>query len=128
MLLNSADSELFEVSKRLASAERTKDIVTLKNLIADDYVGVGANGEMLSKTIILERFSNPALGFDRHELSDVQVRLLESVGLILGTVSLKGTISGRVFDGQFRFMDVCVKRSGRWEIVASQLTELSAQS
>jgi hypothetical protein len=80
---------------------------------------------VLTKTIILERFSNPALEFDRHEVSDIQVQLRESVGLILGTVSLQGTIAGRVFEGRFRFMDVCVNRSGQWRIVASQLTPVS---
>jgi hypothetical protein len=126
MVSNSDFSELLQVAKQLARAERTKDVATLEKLIADEYMGIGANGEVLCKTIILERFSSPVLRFDLHELSDVQVRLLESVGLILGMVSLKGTFAGQVFEGQFRFMDVCVKRSGQWQIVASQLTELSA--
>lgn len=34
--------------------------------------------------------------------------------------------AGQVFWGKFRFIDVCVKRSGLWQIVASQLMELSA--
>ena len=37
-----ADRELLEVAKRLARSERTKDIVILRDLIGDEYMGVGA--------------------------------------------------------------------------------------
>jgi len=117
-----ADRELLEVATRLAQAERTKDIAILRTLIAEEYVGVGASGEVLTKEIVLARFSDPNLEFEHHEVSDIQVRTLESVGLILGAVSLRGTMAAQVFEGQFRFMDVCVKRAGQWWIVASQLT------
>jgi hypothetical protein len=122
---DNSDSELLEVAKRLAQAERSKDIATLKDLIADDYIGVGAGGELLTKEIVLERFSNPALELDRHEVSDVQVRVVEPFGLIVGIVVLRGTLEGQSFEGRFRFMDVAAKRLGQWQVVASQLTVMA---
>jgi hypothetical protein len=93
--------------------------------IGDDYMEVDAGVEVLDKTTVLGRFSNPALEFDRHEVSDIQVKLIDTVGLIFGTVSLHGRFAGKVFEGRFRFIDVCVNRSGQWEIVASQLIPTS---
>lgn len=122
MVNHDADNELLELAKRLARAERTKDIAALQTLIADDYSGIGASGELLTKKAILERFSNSALAIDQHKVGEIQVRVVESIGLIIGVVHLRGALAGQVFDGQFRFMDVAAKRSGQWQIVASQLT------
>lgn len=118
------DSELVELADLLSRAERTKDVAALRRLIADDYVGIAAGGEVLDKATALARFSDPALEFDRHEPSDLEVRRMDRIGLILGKVDLRRRFAGELFAGQFRFLDVCVKRSGRWELVASQLTEL----
>ena len=67
-----ADRELLEVGKRLTRAERTKDIVILRDLIGDEYMGVGASGEVLTKEIVPTRFSDPSLEFEHHEVSDIR--------------------------------------------------------
>ena len=125
MVSEKLERELLEVAQELGRAERRKDVVALGSLLAPDYQGVGAIGEFLTKEDVLARSSAAELEFTRHEVDDLQIRVLESFGLILGTVRLSGRMGGQSFDGRFRFTDVCVKRSGKWQVVASQLTALS---
>jgi hypothetical protein len=125
MVSDEAERDLLKLAQELGRAERTKDVVALRSLLADEYRGVGASGDLLTKGDVLQRFSNAALEFTEHEVNDLRVKVLESVGLIFGNVRLSGKIDGQSFAGQFRFMDVCVKRSGKWQIMASQLTPFS---
>jgi ketosteroid isomerase-like protein len=42
----------------------------------------------------------------------------------LNTLESSATASGKHISGAYRFTDVFVKRHGRWQVVASQLTRV----
>jgi hypothetical protein len=115
---------LLTLNQKLSEAEQQGDIQTLDQLVADDYLGVEATGGLLTKQIVLNRFSAPELVIHSHQTSEVEVRMFENVGILIGRVTMKGLYSGEPFSGEFRYTDVYLNRNGQWQVVGSQMTPL----
>ena len=115
-------SELMEHIQELHIAERTLDVEKLSSLIADDYAGIGENGEQGDKNTLLMQFKDISLEFEQHEVKNVEYRIYGEVGIVSGKVSLKGNYSDGQFQGKYVFTDICVRRDGQWQVVFSQMT------
>jgi ketosteroid isomerase-like protein len=58
------------------------------------------------------------------EFGPMDVKVLGSVAVVQGSNTEKSTTSdGKVSSGKYAWMDVFVKRGGKWVIVRSQSTE-----
>ena len=124
--MSDTELELLQLCRTLNEAEYLRDVETLSQLLADDYLGITAAGELLTKEVALERFGSPDLVFTVHQVSDIRVRVFGATGLITGMVTLAGWFGAEQFEGTFRFTDVCVRRGGTWVVVGSQTTPMPA--
>jgi hypothetical protein len=118
------ENELQKLVEELSQAERTCDVDRLNQLIADDYIGIGDDGGCFDKATLLQRFRDPQLCFDTHELGELQCRVYNDVGVIIGTVKLKGEYASTEFAGKFAFTDIWARREGNWQVVSSQMTAI----
>jgi hypothetical protein len=94
---------------------------------AEEYFFVNPRGERLAKA---ERLSNIAKGrtaFDTVEprVQDEQIRFYGDVVVYSTLRRLAGQYSGRSHAGDYRALVVLVRRDGRWQQVASQLTPIT---
>ena len=66
-------------------------------------------------------YSNRKL--DSLSIDDIQVRVYGSnSAVVTSRAALKGQRQGQDISGQYRGIDVYVKKQGRWQIVAAQAT------
>jgi ketosteroid isomerase-like protein len=61
------------------------------------------------------------------KLDDLKVRLYGDLAVVTGRNTSKGTLHGSAAQGQSRFTDVFVKRDGRWQCLASQVTPIAKE-
>ena len=115
--------ELQKLAEALSHAELSCDVDKLSRLLADDYLGIGEDGKFIDKATLLQRFQNPGLKFETHELGELRLRVYTNVGLVIGTVKIKGKYKDTRFEGNFVFSDVWVQREGVWQVVSSQMTK-----
>jgi ketosteroid isomerase-like protein len=114
--------DLLRLNKALGLAEKHKDIAALDHLVAADYLGVDARGQVQTKNDVLLRFASPDLKVTRIETADVTVRVFGDVAIITGRSASRGSFKSQPLGGKFRFIDIWVRRDEHWQIVASQMT------
>ena len=104
------------------------DQEALDRLLTDDFVLIDVlTGSEVSKTALLEVFSRE-LRFEELNRIDFTARVYGSVAVITGQAEMSGSLNGRRFELNSRYMHVLVARGDRWYMVAAQGTQIVARS
>lgn len=85
----------------------------------------GMTGGIETKSQAVEAARSNKRTFDLLELSELNVRVEGDVAVVTGVNHAKGKdATGKPFDQRFRFTDTYLKRDGRWQVWATQGTEI----
>jgi uncharacterized protein (TIGR02246 family) len=120
---STAEQEIRRLLDELAAAHLHNDGAAFDRLRADDYAFTTADGRFLDKAQMTLQPGDFALTAYTHE--DVRVRVYGDAAVATGGLTLAGTFRGRPRDGHHRWTRVFVKRDGRWQLVANQLTPIA---
>ncbi|HEX8160478.1 MAG TPA: nuclear transport factor 2 family protein [Pyrinomonadaceae bacterium] len=99
-------------------------------IVADDFTITHSNGRLLDKAekradILASRNPNPSPGtVFRIDDASVRVRVYEGAAISTGHIVEKYPYQGRDIDDRVHFTNTYLKRRGRWQVVASQLTRV----
>lgn len=107
--------ELRNLVRQWDEASVKGDAAVLDRLLADEFTFVGG----VRKAAYLE--SVKAKSSDTYVESavsdDVQVQVYENTAVVTGVDTIKGKNRGQAYENSYLYMDVWVKRSGRWQCV-----------
>ena len=117
-----------EAVRRYDDALRRADVSAVGQFFAPEYVFVNARGERLTRADRLANLRTRRTTLDSlvHAPQEEQIRAYGDVVLYTTLLTLDGRYSGRAQRGHFRAMVVWVRRDGRWQQIASQLTPVTA--
>jgi ketosteroid isomerase-like protein len=115
--------QLFEDGDRaLISA----DVGELRRIYAEDYVQYDESGSASTRQDLIDRLTSGRVRFASMKSTGRQIRLLrEDVAIVHGSEEDEIEKDGTQSYVRYVYMDVVVKREGRWQIVASQLARLT---
>ena len=116
--------DLIQVGQRWASAELHGDVPFLKSILAEDFLGVGPRGFMLTKEQWLQRYESGDLKNESFGWDDIRVRLYGDAAIVTGREMTKNKYRGQDAGGQFRITQVFVKNSGRWLLASIHLSPI----
>jgi ketosteroid isomerase-like protein len=119
-----AEEELLKVEKEFTQAIVSNDLEGIGGLVADDWIIIDPNGEIVDRTRFFEVIKSGALTHDRMESEDLRVRVYGDSAVVTAVTRSKGKFMGQEFSTQERATDVFVKREGRWQCVLTHLTRL----
>jgi ketosteroid isomerase-like protein len=108
-----ATTEVLELVEGWAAAEQGNDAEALDGLLADDFVGVGPLGFVLSRDQWLARFGN-GLENRSFAVEDAQVRDYGSAAVVVGVLAQETSFRGGDNSGRFRLTLVAVRPGDRW--------------
>jgi ketosteroid isomerase-like protein len=93
--------------------------------MAEEWTEVTSEGSLLTKAEDLDELVG---GYHATSLllSDLKVTLFGDGALVTGVTDERSTYKGRDSSGRFRWMDVWVRRAGRWVCVGSSVTRIAA--
>ncbi len=111
---------LFEAGDR---ALMTADIDALAQVFAEDYVQYDASGEPHSKSEVLESLRMSEVRYPSIVSTGRAIRLFGDTAIVYGSESDEVESGGKNFAVRYLYMDVALKRGGRWQIVGSQLVK-----
>jgi hypothetical protein len=123
-MIMSDKEALLEVFERLRKALFDCDIRTLKEIIAEDYIGYDPLGNPQDLAMTLEAYQPGGAKLDRYDVEDVEVRIIGEIGIMTGKGYIHGTFAGQDFGHDLRFLDLYNKRGGSWMLWLSQVTPL----
>ena len=115
------------LESRLQNAFKNHDVETIDELIADDFVGTSTTGRLGSKSTLLYEVRR-----DKNKYSSASARRMvvrtqgARTAVVTGISKETGrTPDGKRFSNSRRFTDTWVERDGRWQCIASHVTQLS---
>src|SRR5215217_9358010 len=110
-----ATNDVLDLVRRWAAAEQRNDAGSLDGLLADDFVGVGPLGFVLTRDQWLARFGN-GLENRSFAVEDAQVRDYGTAAVIVGVLAQETSFRGGDNSGRFRLTLVAVRPDGAWRL------------
>jgi ketosteroid isomerase-like protein len=119
------ETALTQLSSEWAAAELRGDTPFLQYTLADDFVGIGPRGFMLTKDQWLARHQPGDLKHESFTWDEVNVRLYGDAAVATSRQGMKGTYQVQEVEGRFRVSQVFVKQNVRWLLAAIQLSPMA---
>jgi Domain of unknown function (DUF4440) len=117
---------LFEDGDRALIAA---DVGELSLIFADDYVQYDESGKASTKAEVIENLRSGNLRLVSMISTGRRIRLLrDDVAVVHGSEDDEVEQGGKRFPARYIYTDVVMKRGGRWQIVASQLSRPAASA
>jgi hypothetical protein len=110
--------KLFEDGDR---ALMNADVAELSRIFADDYVQYDESGRPRTKLDVLGDLSVGVIRYPSVVSTSRAIRLLGDMAIVHGSEEDIVEQDGKRFNVRYIYMDVVMKRDGRWQIVGSQL-------
>ncbi len=115
--------KLFEDGDR---ALMTADVGELERIYAEDYIQYDESGVSSTRQNLIEKLTSGKVRFLSMISTGRRIRLLrDDVAIVHGSEEDDMEQEGQRFPAEYIYMDVVMKRNGRWQIVASQLARPS---
>jgi hypothetical protein len=114
--------EVVDLERQAKEAAIRRDVSFVERTLADDYVGIGPLGAVVTKADTVAARKGAQLHYDSIEISQMVVRLYGNTAVVTARAEVKGSELGEDFSGPYRFTRVWVKRNGHWQTVSYQAT------
>jgi len=113
--------QLFEDGDRALMAA---DVAELSRIFTEDYMQYDESGKASTKQEVIDSLRAGAIRYVAMISTGRLIRLLsDNVGIVHGSEEDEVEQAGRRFSARYVYMDVVVKREGKWQIAASQLAK-----
>jgi hypothetical protein len=112
---------LFEDGDRALIAA---DLAELSCIFGEDYIQYDETGRPSTREEVLKNLKSGFIRYLSMISTGREIRLLgENVAVVHGSEEDEVELAGKRFPVRYIYMDAVVKRNGKWQIVASQLTK-----
>ena len=126
----SADVEatLKKIEQELVDTIVKSDTSAFEKYLTSDYLGIGPDGVTQNKSELLADIKSGTLKLESSTLSDMKVQVADpDMAVVVYRSTDKGTYKGKDVTGEYRWLDVFVKRGGKWQIAIDQGTQIAKQ-
>src|SRR6266446_2988946 len=125
MKSNDAKEELINLEKDFERAVVANDAKAIGKFLADDWVIIDPDGNIIDKARFLSVIKSGALTHEVMESDNMSVRTYGDSAVVTALTTTKGKFAGQEFSTRERATDFFVKQGGRWQCVFSQLTKFN---
>ena len=116
------EKEITQLERDWGDALAKRDLVALDRILGDDHSVITKDGSVLTKAQELAKHSESA--DELFDFEPMKVRVFGDTAVVTGGHRERSQYQGKDTSGHYRWMDVFVKRKGRWQAVASELTRV----
>jgi len=122
------EATIKKIEQELTDTIVKSDTSAFEKYLASDYLGIGPDGVTQNKSELLADIKSGTLKLESSNLSDMKVQVAEAdMAVVVYRSDDKGTYKGKDITGQYRWLDVFVKRGGKWQIAIDQGTQIAKQ-
>ena len=105
----------------------TKDTSTLDRLLAPEFTGTSPTGYTYSKEMAISDIKSGVYLVDRMDLEEISVNVYGDTAVAFTMQKENSKSGGEDLSGRYAYTDVWVKKSGRWQVVASHSSRFESQ-
>lgn len=117
--------ELFEDGDRALVAAQPNELI---RIYADDYLQYDESGKPCDRKELIRRLTSGEIRFQHIKSAGRRIRMIRTdVAIVHGSEEDEIQQAEQHIRANYLYMDVVIKRDGRWQIVASQLAKRPQQ-
>ncbi len=116
--------EIGRLTEAWAAAEARGDTAFLESTLADDFIGIGPLGFMLTKQEWLARHQSGDVTYESLDVSEVTVRVYDEAAIVTSRQVQNAAYRGNSVQAQLRTSLVFVHQQGQWRLAHLQLSTI----
>ena len=120
------EQELIQLERAWDAAFVAKDMRFIERVLADEFVVTYGDGTRGDKAAEMAQTIDFDQRVDSSVLDSFRVRVYGETAVVWFSRHMTGPKSGKIVSVTYRFVDVFVKRAGRWQCVSSQSTRVGS--
>ncbi len=114
------------VEDQIRNALLSGDSSILDKVLADDFLGISANGTLSDKQQYLRRIGRHEHQFTRIDTFDRKIRIQPATAIVTTTANVTGNLDGTPIAGVFRYTRVYARQpGGAWKVINFEATRVS---
>ena len=122
----SASDTIKQIEHAWTEATIAGDYDKVSQIIADDWAGISFDGSKMTKQGFLADLKSGRDKAQSVEIGPMDVKVLGNVAIVQGSDTEKSVMNGKDTSGKWVWMDVFVKREGKWVAVRSQAARVTS--
>lgn len=125
--LTRAEEEVRRLERRWLDAYEQNDPVAMERIVADDFTITFPSGRLQTKPELMAIIKSPSRAAQprqRFHTDGVQSRAYGDTVILIGRVTAEHERDGKTVREASRYTDTYVRRGGRWQVVASHLSNV----
>jgi ketosteroid isomerase-like protein len=121
---DSVEKAVMQMEEELRVAISKSDTKTYARILGDDYVFTNQDAVVRTKPQMISAYDSGSLKYESVKFDDLKVHAYGDTAVVTGRAMVKAQDNGKDISGQSRYTRVYVKRQGRWQLVATQITRI----
>ena len=118
------EQEIMQLEQERVDAVVKGDTAKLEQMFADELVYTHSNARVESKSDFLNSVKTGSIKYEAMKHSNVKVSMYGNTAVMRGESDIKVVNNGQPVAFRIRFLNVYVKKDGRWQMTAWQSTRL----
>lgn len=121
---DSVEKAVMQMEEDLRVAITKGDAKAYARIVGDDYVFTNQDAVVRTKAQMVSAYESGSIKYESSKFDEIKVQAYGDTAVVTGRQTVKGQDGGKDLSGQFRYTRVYVKRDGRWQLVATQVTRI----
>lgn len=115
--------QIVALEKQWQQAALADDVATMDKLLSDDYLGITASGEVLTKAQQLDHMRDKKLVLTQLQPSELKIKLIGHIAIVTSLARVEGSSDGDTLHGDYRYTRVYQRMAnGSWKITSFEVT------
>ena len=115
--------QIVELENEWQKAALADDVATMDKLLSEDYLGITATGEVLTKAQQLDHMRNRELVLTKLDISELKIKLIGNIAIVTSLAQVEGSSDGEQLQGAYRYTRVYQRlANGSWKITNFEVT------
>ena len=123
-LVGVADQEIVILEARMRAAQLSADVTALEDLISDDLLFTGPDGQLGTKEQDIEAYQSGTVKFIAHVPEELRIRRVSAdVALSSLRAQLTVDVAGNLSRGTYRYTRIWAREDGKaWRVVGGHVS------
>lgn len=117
-------AEIEQLEQQWRQAQLTENIAEMDHLLSDDFLGILAAGQVVTKSQELDRMRTRQLEITRLDISDTKVKISGRLAVVTSLARLEGVADGKRLNGYFRYTQVYQRAGTGWKMTNFEATHV----